>query len=177
MDPTRHQFELERATRQAPSSRGLNVTRWTLAGVSALGLFAALVAVDLLAIGNLQSRPRPVVNVVRVAGAAPVQRTVYLSVGPGIKPGPAGRLHDAFSITSFTVHAGQPVKLVINNTDNVPHSITSTAAGVNIVARPGVHSYRLLVAHPGKFIWHCAYPCDPYSMRHLGYMMGTITAI
>ena len=103
--------------------------------------------------------------------------TVYMSVSPGIKPGPDGKLHDAFSVTSFEVRAGHPVKLVIDNTDNVPHSITSPTAGVNVVAKPGTHTYTLVVAKTGVFEWYCNYPCDPYSMMHNGYMRGTLTSI
>ena len=75
------------------------------------------------------------------------------------------------------MHAGEPVKLVIDNTDNGPHSITSPAAGVNILVRPGTHTYTLLVNKTGVFNWFCDQPCDPYSMAHLGYMRGTITSI
>jgi nitrous oxide reductase len=116
-------------------------------------------------------------KVVRVSGTVQVAGTVYLSVSPGVKPGPDGKLHDAFSVTSFNVRAGQPVKLVIDNTDNAVHSITSPGAGVNLVVRPGTHTYTLLVHHAGVFQWYCKYPCDPYSMMHDGYMRGTITAI
>jgi heme/copper-type cytochrome/quinol oxidase subunit 2 len=105
-----------------------------------------------------------------------VQTVVYLSVSPGIKPGADGKLHDAWSQTDFAVHVGQPVKLVVNNTDDVPHSISSPAAGVNIVARPGTHTYTLLVTKAGTFQWFCGQPCDPYSMTHDGYMHGTIVA-
>lgn len=152
-------------------------------GLSILGAFAlvlALIGIDVAAISAAQRpAPRPVVErqVVKLNGTAQVAGTIYLSVSPGVKPGPDGQLHDAFSVTSFNVNAGKPVKLVIDNTDTVPHSITSSAAGVNIVARPGTHTYTLLVSKSGVFQWHCAYPCDPYSMMHDGYMRGTITSI
>jgi heme/copper-type cytochrome/quinol oxidase subunit 2 len=153
------------------------------AGLSILGALAlvlALIGIDVVAIQAAQApRLRPIVTrqVVKVSGSVPVVGTVYLSVSPGVKPGPDGKLHDAFSVTSFDVRAGQPVKLVIDNTDTVAHSITAPSAGVNIVAKPGTHSYTLLVNRTGVFQWHCAYPCDPYSMTHDGYMRGTITAV
>ena len=154
-----------------------------LIGLSVLGALAlvlALVGIDVGIISAVQRPPaRPIVHeqVVKVNGTAAVTGTVDLSVSPGIKPGPGGKLHDAFSVTSFNVRAGQPVKLVINNTDDVPHSITSPSAGVNIVAKPGTHTYTLLVQKAGVFQWYCNYPCDPYSMMHAGYMRGTITSI
>lgn len=107
---------------------------------------------------------------------APVATAVYLTVSPGLKPAPDGQLHDAYSTTNFNVHPNQPVKLVINNTDDVPHGIDSPEAGVKIKVRPGTHTYTLLVKSPGTYEWHCNFPCDPFSMSHEGYMMGTITA-
>ena len=62
---------------------------------------------------------------------------VKLKVIPSSKRGPDGKLHDAFTVTNFAVHVGQPVKRLIDNTDNQPHSITAPAAGVSIVAKPG----------------------------------------
>jgi plastocyanin len=175
MQPDSHNFDLhEQSDAARPTmSRGIGV-----ALLSALAAVLALIAIDVLVIGGAQAAPaRPVVNVVKVSDAVPIQSTVYLSVTPGIKPGVDGKLHDAFSVTNFTVRAGQPVKLVINNTDTVDHSITAMGAGVNIVARPGLHTYTLIVHKQGKFQWMCMYPCDPYSMSHDGYMRGYITAI
>lgn len=173
-----HTFLLEEP-QQAPDRNRLG----RAAGLSILGALAlvlALIGIDVAVIGAAQRpAPRPIVTrqVVRVSGGAPVAGTIYLSVSPEIKPGPDGKLHDAFSVTSFQVRAGQPVTLVIDNTDNTVHSITSPSAGVDIVARPGTHTYTLLVTRTGVFQWYCNYPCDPYSMMHAGYMRGTITSI
>jgi hypothetical protein len=154
-------------------------SKWTSVMLGAIGVVLALIAVDVLLVGGLQSsasaHTRSVTQVVKVSGAA-VRPVVYLSVTPGIKPGADGKLHDAFSVTNFYVHVGQPVKLIINNTDTVDHSINSQGAGVNIVARPGTHTYTLIVRRPGRFLWMCMMACDPYSMSHLGYMRGYITA-
>jgi heme/copper-type cytochrome/quinol oxidase subunit 2 len=152
-------------------------------GLSILGMLAlvlALIGLDVAVVDGAQNPPpRPMITrqVVKVAGTAQIQSTVYLSVSPGIKPGPDGKLHDAFSVTSFEVRAGQPVKLVIDDTDDAPHSITSPAAGVNILVKPGTHTYTLIVHKQGVFHWYCNQPCDPYSMAHMGYMRGTITSV
>jgi heme/copper-type cytochrome/quinol oxidase subunit 2 len=114
--------------------------------------------------------------VVKISGAPVVEPTVYLTVSPGVKPGADGKLHDAFSVTNFYAHAGQPVKLVINNTDTAAHSIVAPGAGVRIMVKPGMHTYTLLVRKAGRFQWFCMMPCDPYSMAHDGYMRGYITA-
>jgi hypothetical protein len=50
--------------------------------------------------------------------------------------------------------------LRIDNTDTVPHSITSPEAGVSIIVLPGTRDHTLLVKQVGKFEWHCAFPCD-----------------
>ncbi len=146
-----------------------------------LGTFAvvlALIGADVALISGAQ-RPSPkIVNKIQLAASTTqVSPVVYLTVSPGIKPGADGQLHDAYSVTNFVVHAGQPIKLVIHNTDNVDHSITSPAAGVNILVHPGTHTYTLLVRKPGVFTWHCKMLCDPYSMSHDGYMRGTITSL
>jgi hypothetical protein len=176
MQTDTHNFDLQE---QSEADRGNTSKRIGVALLSALAAVLALVAIDVLVINGAQNQPsRPVVNVVRVSDAAPIQRTIYLSVSPGIKPGPNGKLHDAFSVTNFTVRAGQPVRLVINNTDNGDHSITTMGGGgVNIIVRPGLHTYTLLVHTQGRFEWMCTQPCDPYSMAHVGYMRGYITSV
>lgn len=153
-------------------------SKLTLAVLGAMTVVLALIGTDVAAIGSVERpAPRPVVQVVHMSGTPAVQPIVYLTASPGVKPGPDGKLHDAYSVTSFHVHEGRPVTLVINNTDSVDHSITAPAAGVNIIVRPGVHRYTLLVKKTGSFTWYCMYPCDPYSMSHDGYMRGTITSI
>ena len=109
------------------------------------------------------------------ASGAPA-KVIDVEVIPEGKKGPEGKMHDDFTVTEFHVTVGQPVTLRINNTDTVPHSITSPEAGVSIVAEPGTHGYTLLVNQAGKFEWHCMFPCDPWSMEHIGYMRGSITA-
>jgi heme/copper-type cytochrome/quinol oxidase subunit 2 len=152
-------------------------TRATGLVLGAVGVVLALIAVDVVLINSIQpAQARPVRQVVKISGAPTVQRTVDLTVSPGVKPGPDGKLHDAFSVTNFYVHAGQPIKLVINNTDDVAHSIVAPGAGVNITVKPGTHTYTLIVRKAGRFQWFCGMPCDPYSMAHDGYMRGFITA-
>ncbi|MDE3070322.1 MAG: cupredoxin domain-containing protein, partial [Acidobacteriota bacterium] len=108
------------------------------------------------------------------ASAAPTE--ISLKAAAEVKKGPDGQMHDAFSVTEFHVVVGKPVTLNIDNVDSVPHSISAPEAGVNIVAQPGTHKYTLVVTKAGKFEWNCMYPCDPWSMQHVGYMRGFITA-
>lgn len=175
MDPQSHNFDLEPAPVLAPRNKR---SKLTLAAMGAVATVLVLIGLDVALISGAQATPpRPIVQVTKISGTATVEPVVYLSVTPGIKPGPDGQLHDAYSVTNFVVHAGRPVKLVINNNDNVPHSINSPEAGVNIIVRPGTHSYTLLVTKTGRFEWSCMMPCDPFSMAHFGYMRGYITSI
>jgi plastocyanin len=119
---------------------------------------------------------QPVAQSAPAAAAKPVS----LKIIGSYKKGPDGKMHDAFTQTEFAVKVGQPVTLKIDNTDNAPHSITSTVAGVNIIAQPGVHTYTLVVSKAGKFEWYCMLPCDSdahgWAMQNPGYMSGYITA-
>lgn len=107
-------------------------------------------------------------------------KVVALKIVGSVKKGPDGKMHDAFTVTNFNVKAGQAETLKIDNTDDVPHSISSPTAGVNIIAQPGVHTYTLLVNKAGKYLWYCMLPCDGdangWAMQHPGYMSGYITA-
>ncbi|HEX5194341.1 MAG TPA: hypothetical protein VFW09_16200 [Solirubrobacteraceae bacterium] len=153
-------------------------SRIALAVMSAAATVLALIAIDVVLINGAQAvPPRPIAHVVKVSGGPAVQAVVFLTVSPELKPGPDGKLHDAFSVTNFEVRAGHAVKLVINNADDAPHSITAPAAGVNILVRPGTHTYTLLVRKTGRFQWYCSQPCDPFAMSHNGYMRGFITSV
>lgn len=175
MDTDTDKRELDSAPVKTEQHRASKVT---LAAMGAVAVVVALIGLDVALISGAQAAPpRPVVQVVKMSGAPAVQSVVDLTVSPGIKPGADGKLHDAFSVTNFEVHAGQAVKLVINNTDDAPHSITAPGAGVNIIVRKGMHTYTLLVRKTGRFQWFCSQPCDPYSMSHDGYMRGYITSI
>jgi hypothetical protein len=103
-----------------------------------------------------------------------------VAIRPESKLGPDGKKHDAYSQTEFAVKAGRPLTLRIDNTDAQPHSITSTAAGVEIIALPGTHDYSLLVTTPGRYRWRFMMVCDTgangWAMTHAGYMSGYITA-
>jgi heme/copper-type cytochrome/quinol oxidase subunit 2 len=169
--------EQDRETSEETPRATTRFTRPMVIVLGAIGVVLALIAVDIVLVNGIQpAQARPVTQVVKIAGAPAVQPTVYLTVSPGIKPGADGKLHDAFSVTNFYVHAGQPIKLVINNTDTAAHSIVAPGAGVSIMVKPGTHTYTLLVRKAGRFQWYCGMPCDPYSMAHDGYMRGFITA-
>jgi len=107
-------------------------------------------------------------------------KTISLKVIPGGKLGPDGIKHDTFTKTEFAVKVGQRLVLKIDNTDEGEHSITSPVIGVNLIVKPGVHTYQLVVKEKGRFSWFCVIPCDDeangWAMQHAGYMSGYITA-
>jgi hypothetical protein len=114
------------------------------------------------------------------AGARLSPETISLKVVPEGRLGPDGKKHDYYTKTEFAVKVGQKLNLVIDNTDEGEHSITSPEIGVNIVVKPGVHTYQLVVHEKGRFSWFCVIPCDSnangWAMQHAGYMGGFITA-
>jgi plastocyanin len=114
------------------------------------------------------------------ANAALPAKLVSLKVSAGGKLGPDKIMHDTFDKTEFTVKVGQKLDLKIDNTDEGEHSITSPQIGVNIIVKPGIHTYELVVKEKGRFSWFCVIPCDDtangWAMQHAGYMSGYITA-
>jgi hypothetical protein len=153
--------------------------RFALRALAGTGILAA-VAMSLVAL--IQSGEREEAHAssryaVEVAAEnPPPAKVVDLEIIAEHKPGPEGEKHDVFTTSEFFVAVGKPQELRIDNTDEVPHSITSPEAGVNIIAMPGTHTYKLLVQHAGRFLWYCVFPCDEWAMHHPGYMMGYINA-
>ena len=125
-----------------------------------------------------RSRPRRARRSSRLRGGP--TKAVSLKVIPAGKLGPDKIKHDAFTKTEFAVKVGQKLDLKIDNTDEGEHSITSPEIGVNIIVKPGVHTYEIVVKEKGRFSWFCVIPCDNkangWAMQHAGYMCGYITA-
>jgi plastocyanin len=149
--------------------------------VAALGMstIAVLRSGNTTTIGTAPaSLNTPVAAVPTPNNPAP-QQTIYTKIIPGSKLAADGVKHDAYTNTEFAVKVGQPVKVVIDNTDEGEHSITSPVAGVNITVKPGVHTYTMTVKEKGHFQWFCIIPCDDnghgWAMKNAGYMSGYIT--
>ncbi|MFI4989309.1 MAG: hypothetical protein ACHQHO_00135 [Solirubrobacterales bacterium] len=169
---------------EAVENKGKVVLEW-LAGV---GILAAVLmsAVALIQSGERKevvtasTSATPATSATSVPATEPALAPVSLKIIGAYKVGPDGKKHDAFTTTEFAVHVGQPLTLKIDNTDDVPHSITSPVAGVNITVQPGVHEYKMTVNEKGRFQWFCVIPCDSdakgWAMEHAGFMAGYITA-
>jgi uncharacterized cupredoxin-like copper-binding protein len=151
--------------------------------VAGVAIFAALVMSTialLVSTGKNDTTAMMMSPRVAVAPSPAVAPLISVNVAGGNKRGPDGKMHDSFSKTNFAVKVGQPTHLRINNTDDVPHSITSAGTGVSITVAPGVHTYTMVAKAAGRFMWMCVIPCDSgangWAMTHPGYMAGYITA-
>jgi uncharacterized cupredoxin-like copper-binding protein len=106
------------------------------------------------------------------------------------KKGPDGKWHDAFLPANFKVHRGAKVVVTVINHDDGAHSFTSPALHVNAVIvggkdieaakegaekiKPSKTTFSFIAKKRGRFAWHCALPCDPWAMTHVGYMKGFV---
>lgn len=99
------------------------------------------------------------------------------------KRGPDRQWHDAFLPADITVHAGDKVTITFTNYDSGPHSFVSPSLAVDQVINGGgsmssPQTVKLTFTapmHPGKYAWWCGVPCDPWAMKHDGYMRGYVT--
>ena len=186
-DPSRETEERDQAEfDEAVSRDGKLVLEW-------LGGIGVVVALLLSILALTKSSERNTVTITSGAAAPATSstptggttasvppKTISLKVIPGGKLGPDGIKHDTFTQTEFAVKVGQKLDLKIDNTDEGEHSITSPEIGVNIIVKPGVHTYEMVVKEKGRFSWFCVIPCDDaangWAMQHAGYMSGYITA-
>ena len=101
-------------------------------------------AVDARAFGPLRGD--------RLAGTLPA-KTISPRVVPGgkLRPGrhQARLLHGR---PNFAAKVGQKIDLEIDNTDEGEHSITSPEIGVNIIVKPGIHTYEIVVKEKGPLL-------------------------
>lgn len=99
------------------------------------------------------------------------------------RKGPDGKWHDAFLPGDFSVQAGAKVTVTVMNYDGGPHTFTAPSLGVNAIIPGGgslsaPHQMTFTFTAPtkaGKYQWWCAVPCDPWAMKHNGYMRGFVT--
>jgi plastocyanin len=160
-----------------------------LAWLGGVGVLAALL-ISILALTQSSTRdtvtitsgvaPPATSSTPSGASAALPTKTINVKVVAAGKRGPDGIMHDTFDQTEYAVKVGQKLDLKIDNTDEGEHSVTSPEIGVNIIVKPGVHTYELVVKEKGRFSWFCVIPCDDtangWAMQHADYMSGYITA-
>ena len=97
--------------------------------------------------------------------------------------GSDGKWHDAFLPASFTVKAGAKVVVSVVNYDDMAHSFHSKGLKTNAIIMPGTDKGKLtkftFVApkKAGRYAWHCDPKCDPWAMKHVGFMKGFVTVV
>jgi len=97
------------------------------------------------------------------------------------KKGSDGQWHDAFLPASFNALKGVPVKVTVYNYDDMPHSFNAAGLGVNKIimggteSKPSKTTFTFTPKKSGKFAWHCDPKCDPWAMKHVGFMKGFVT--
>jgi hypothetical protein len=186
-DPTREQEVHDQAEFDESVARD---GKFVLAWLGGIGVVAALLMSIVAVVQSGQPNtvtvtsgvpaPASTAGAASTAAASGPPKTISLKIIPESKPGPDGAKHDYLTQTEFAVKVGQKVQLTIDNTDEGEHSITSPQIGVNIVIKPGIHTYELVVKEKGRFSWFCVIPCDStangWAMQHAGFMSGYITA-
>jgi plastocyanin len=164
---------------------------WMGIAVALSALLSILaIIVSIVALGSSSTTVKTVTAAMPAspATAAPVVKSE--SIGMSIKAddehgrrGPDGQWHDAFLPANITVHAGDKVTVTFTNFDGGPHSFLSPSLGVDQMINGGgsltspqvVKLTFTAPKQPGKYAWWCGTPCDPWAMKHVGYMRGFIT--
>lgn len=97
------------------------------------------------------------------------------------KKGSDGKWHDAFLPANFVVKAGAKVVVSVKNYDDMAHSMHAAGLGLNQVIMPGSDKGKTTTfsfvapKKTGKYLWKCDPKCDPWAMKHLGFMRGYFT--
>ena len=99
------------------------------------------------------------------------------------KKGSDGKWHDAFLPASFKVKAGAKVLVSVVNYDDSAHSFHSKALHTNNIIMPGSEKGKVTKftftapKTAGKYRWNCDPKCDPWAMKHIGFMRGYVTVV
>ncbi len=150
--------------------------------------FASAIAIAIVALGAAGCGQQPASSAASAAARITTTPTAYLAMDvlPGFKLGSDSKLHDAYSPSTLTVAAGKKVQLTVYNYDNMPHSFTSAALGVNVTFAPSAKTGQASTTviaftapkKPGHYTFQCIKPCDlpngEWSMGQPGYMIGTL---
>lgn len=166
-------------------------------GLGLVGILAVLAII--VSVAALSSSSNAGTSGAAASATAGGSNAAAAPVAPAVKPqsitlavkaddehgklGQDGKWHDAFLPANFTVHAGATVTVTVINYDGGMHSFTSPSMNVNQVIPGGgsltaPHTTTFTFTAPkkaGAYQWWCSVPCDPYAMKHNGYMRGVVT--
>lgn len=139
---------------------------WTALAVAGLGI-------GLIAVSSATAARQPV----RVQHVA----LVVKSDSEHARKGPDGKWHDALLPASFKVRAGEQVVVTVYNYDSGPHSFAVPGLHINTIlmggsaTAPHKTTFTFTAHKRGVYAWHCDPKCDPWAMKHDGFMRGKIT--
>ena len=145
-----------------------------LSRLLAIGLVAAVASLALAGVAAAHPAKvhKPLVQHVHLVVKADDQHA---------KKGSDGKWHDAFLPASFKVKAGARVVVTVVNFDAMPHSFNAPGLKTNRIIMMGSDTgvtTRFSFTAPkktGKYAWHCDPKCDPWAMKHVGFMRGYVT--
>lgn len=186
------------ASRPSPASAAGAAEReqarfeWSLIAAGLAGLMAVIALIVGFAALSQNATQTTVLRTVysgrAAAPAAPGVAPQYVSMAfrsdtEHGKRGPDGKWHDAATPANFTVHAGAMVTVMAMNYDTSPHSFTASDLGIDVLipaagspSSPAMVTFKFHApSKPGRYLWHCKLPCDPFAMVHIGYMLGYVT--
>lgn len=113
------------------------------------------------------------------ANAQRVQLVVNPQPLGGVR-NPGGEVVDGFVPATFRMRMGVPVAVTVLNYDDMPHTWTAAALGVDAAipagsaSSPSTTTFVIEPRTAGTFEWRCTTPCDAWAMAHDGYMRGTV---
>lgn len=117
---------------------------------------------------------------------APVnQDEVAMTVLPGTKLGPDGKMHDIFSTADLNIVKGIPTKVTVYNYDDGDHDFVASDLGLKVPipgskkkGEPSVTTFTITAPKTGDFHWLCDVKCDGeaqgWAMSHDGFMAGIV---
>ena len=181
------------APNQAANERESAWRQWMMIGVGWTALLSIIAVIISIAALSSKNPTNAVITGQQAAALTPAVptgppqavRLVIKSDTEHGRHGPDGKWHDAFLPANFKVHAGRVVKVTVYNYDDMPHSFTSsTLSSTELInenisagsaSTPSVTTFTFRAPAPGRYLWWCAMPCDPWAMAHIGYMRGIVT--
>lgn len=115
----------------------------------------------------------------------PAQAEQSMTIIPGSKKGPDGKMHDAFTPADLTVVQGVPTKVTVYNYDDGAHDFVAKDLNLNVQINgskkkgdPSITTFTITADKAGDFHWLCDVKCDGeangWAMANDGYMAGTV---
>ncbi len=191
--------EVQERAIETGASRDRAWREWMMIGMGLTGLLSILsTIVAVVALANPGTQPAPAsasMNATMASSATPATAARAEAVKLTIKSddehgrrGPDGKWHDAYLPANFAVHAGDKVTVTVYNYDTGSHTFTSSTLSAGGVINEMIPAGSEKAPHqttftftapsqPGRYLWWCAMPCDPWAMEHIGYMRGYVTVV